>query len=82
MRKTLYKAAALSVCLGLLLLAVPDLNAAPKKVTKGNFFTKTVTFISSVLPMKSIFTIGKLKKLKKTVKATGTLSADRVSDRD
>lgn len=82
MRKTLFKAAALSVCLGLLLLAVPDLNAAAKKAPKTNFFTKSVMFVNSIFPFKSVFTIGKMKKIGKAVTVTGTLSADRVSEGD
>lgn len=82
MRKTIFKAAALSVCLGLLLLAVPDVNAVQKKAPKTNFFSKSVTFISSVFPFKSIFSIGKFKKISKKVKATGNLDSRKISDSD
>ncbi len=81
MRKTIFKAAALSVCVGLLLMTVPDLNAVQKKAPKTSFITKALVFINHVLPLK-IITGVKLKKINNKVKITGTLSADRVSDGD
>ena len=82
MRKIIFKAAALSVCLGLLLLAVPDLNAAPKKAPKANLITKSVMLINYVFPLKSIFKVGKFKKIGKVVKVTGELDSRKVSDSD
>jgi len=82
MRKTLFKAAALSVCLGLLLLTIPDLNAAPKKAPKTNFLAKSVMFVSSVFPFKSIFNMGKIEKMSKKAKITGNLDSRKISDSD
>ena len=81
MRKTIFKVAALSVCLGLLLLTVPDVNAAQKKAPKTSVFTKAVLLINTVFPFKSIFSGSKLKKIKK-VKVTGNLDSRKVSDSD
>jgi len=82
MRKTIFKVAALSVCLGLLLLTVPDVNAVQKKAPKTSVFTKAVMFINSVIPFTSVFHGSKIKKINKKGKVTGNLDSRKVSDSD
>ena len=77
------KVIALTVCFGFLLLAIPSLNAAPKKAPKINIIQKTVIFINSMLPnMPHSFIVKdfiKFKKFGKRAKITGTLDSDRIS---
>ena len=88
MRKTLVKAAALSVCLGLLLMAVPNVNAVEKKAPpKFNFLKKPVMLLSSIIPFfTSIFDSGQKAPdqttTKKKVKTTGDLNPRKIADQD
>jgi len=87
MRKTLAKIAALSVCIGLLLMAVPNVNAVEKKAPKLNFLKKPVMMINSIIPFfTSIFDSGKNSPDQTTtvkkVKTAGTLPSHRLSDGD
>jgi ABC-type sugar transport system substrate-binding protein len=87
MRKTLGKIAALSVCLGLLLMAVPNANAVQKKAPKLNFLKKPAMLISSIIPFfTSIFDSGKKAPEQTTtakkVKTAGDLNPRRIADGD
>lgn len=87
MRKTLSKAVALSVCLGLLLMAVPNVNAVEKKAPKFNFLKKPMMIINSFVPIfASIFDSGKKSPDQTTtvkkVKTAGTLPSHILSDGD
>ena len=87
MRKTLAKAAALSVCLGLLLMAVPNVNAVEKKAPKINVLKNPLMLINSIIPFfTSIFDSGKKAieptKTTKKVKITGNLLSRKPSGGD
>lgn len=87
MRKTLAKIAALSVCLGLLLMSVPNVNAVEKKAPKLNFLKKPVMLINSIIPFfTSIFDSGKNSTDQTTtvkkVKTAGDLNPRRICDGD
>lgn len=88
MRKsTLTKAAALFVCLGLLLLSVPNANAVEKKAPKFHFLKKPAMIINSIIPFfTSIFDSGKsspdINKSGKKVKITGNSVSPKVADGD
>ena len=87
MRKTIGKVAAISVCFGLLLIAVPNANAVEKKAPRFQILKKPAMFINAVIPFfTSIFDSGKKspddQKTVKKVKITGDLHAHKISDGD
>jgi hypothetical protein len=91
MRKTLHKIAALSVCVGFLLIAVPNANAAAieKKGPKFNFMKKPVMFINAIIPFfADLFDSGDKSidkdenKTAKKIKITGTLPSRKPSGGD
>lgn len=87
MRKTLGKVAALSVCFGLLLIAVPNANAVEKKAPRFQILKKPVMFINAIIPFfTSIFDSGKnstdQQKTVKKVKLTGDLNPHKLCDGD
>ena len=93
MRKsTLFKLAAITVCLGFFLLMVPTANAIERKAQKFDykiFLKKPAMLISSIIPFfTSIFDTGKntnstyKNNSAKKIKITGTLSCDKPSDGD
>ena len=88
MRKTVGKIAAISVCLGLLFIAVPNANAVDKKPTRLEFLKKSAKLFDSIVPFfTSIFDSGKKSPeetttVVKKVKTAGTLPSHRLSDGD
>ena len=93
MRKsTLFKLAAITVCLGFFLLMVPTANAIERKAQKFDykiFLKKPAMLLSSIIPFfTSIFDTGKntnstyKNNSGKKINITGNLDALRVGDQD
>jgi len=93
MRKsTLFKLAAITVCLGFFLLMVPNANAIERKAQKFDykiFLKKPAMLISSIIPFfTSIFDTGKntnstyKNNSGKKINITGNLDSPKVADGD